>query len=87
MEAYRETNFFLAKIVQEEAWLMSTIPNIIYPLLKEFMDIYSEEFTSELPLLRNNQHCIDLTPRASLPNLSHYKLNPTKQQILKEIMV
>jgi len=47
-------------------------------LLKEFVDVVPEEIPSELPPLRDIQHVIDLVPSSQLPNLPHYRLNPTE---------
>ena len=52
------------------------IPEAIQPLIKEFEEFFPEELSAGLPLMHDIQHCIDLAPRASLPNLPHYKMNP-----------
>ena len=50
-----------------------------YPaFLQEFANVFPRELTESLPPDRDIQHFIDLIPRASLPNLPHYRLNPAQ---------
>jgi len=51
--------------------------------LKKFADVFPEELSDSLPLMRDIQHAIDLVLRSSLPNLPHYRMNPTKHAELK----
>jgi len=60
------------------------LPVEIDDLLKEFADVVLEELPSELPSLRDIQHAIDLVPGSQLPNLPHYRLNPTKRAELNK---
>jgi len=55
------------------------IPSEFDELLKEFANIIPDELPGELPPLRNIQHAIDLVPGSQLPNLPHYRLNPSEQ--------
>ena len=58
------------------------ILEVIQPLIKEFEELFLEELPVGLPPIHDIQHCIDLAPRASLPNLLHCRMNLQKGQIL-----
>ena len=63
---------------------VSTTPADSYPaFLREFADIFPTELPDMLPLDRTIQHFIDFIPGASLPNLPHYRLNPTQSAELQ----
>jgi len=57
-------------------------PKEIVEALKEFEDVFPKDLPDQLPPLRDIQHVIDLVPGATLPNLPHYRLNPSKHQEL-----
>ena len=59
------------------------IPLEAEPILAEFTQVFPEELPDHLPPLRDIQHAIDLVPGATLPNLPHYRLNPTEHAELK----
>lgn len=54
--------------------------------LNDYIGICSAIMPSGLPPLHRIQHCIDLIPGSSLPNLAHYKMCPKEQEILHYII-
>ena len=52
-----------------------TILSKVAPIITEFADVFPNDLPDQLQPLRNIQHAIDLVPRATLPNLPHYRMN------------
>ena len=69
-------------VMDEESKKVVEILEAIQPLIKEFEELFLEELLAGLPPMCDIQHCIDLAPGASLPNLSHYRINPLDGKIL-----
>lgn len=51
-------------------------------IMAEYGDVFLEELPNELLLMRHIQHVIDLVPGATLPNLPHYHMEPTRYEEL-----
>ncbi|KAL6337994.1 hypothetical protein AAG906_007797 [Vitis piasezkii] len=59
---------------------------LLLPLLEEFKDMIPDEILIGLPPMRNIQHCIDLVPRATLPNKVVYRMNSFQQAELQKLV-
>ena len=53
-------------------------PQEVIELLEDFKDVFPDALLDHLPPLRDIQHAIDLVLGATLPNIPHYRMNPTK---------
>jgi len=53
------------------------------PVIDEFVDVFPEDLPDQLPPMCDIQRAIDLVSGASLPNLLHYRINPTERVELK----
>nr|GEY10742.1 hypothetical protein [Tanacetum cinerariifolium] len=62
--------------------IMKNVPPKLHDLFFEFKNIMPDELSDGLPPLRDTQQQINFIPRASLPNLPHYHMSPTEQDIL-----
>ena len=51
-------------------------------MLNEYKEIVAEDIPNGLPPMRSISHCIDLIPRASLPNKALYRLTPIENEEL-----
>ena len=67
-------------VVKEEIGPTIEVPEKMKPMLEEFERIVHDELPDELPTIRDIWYHIDLIPRASLPNLSHYRMNPKESK-------
>ena len=62
------------------------IPVDIRQLILQFEDVFPTELPSDLPPMRDIQHCIDLVPCESLPNRPAYIITPLeKEEIQKQV--
>ena len=59
-------------------------PQEVVKLLEDFRDVFPDDLPDHLPSLRDIHHAIDLVLGATLPNLPHYRLNPTEHAELQK---
>lgn len=62
---------------------MMEVPPSIHQVLREYTDVTLEELPDELPPMRDIQHTIDLVLDTPLPNLPHYRMNPSEHAELR----
>ena len=53
-------------------------PQEVTKVSEEFKDVFLEDLPNQLSPLRDIQHAIDLVLSSTLPNLPHYRMNPTE---------
>jgi len=61
----------------------SQIPGHNRPIFEEFSEVLPKDLPGELSPMRDIQHAIDLVPRVTLSNLSHYRMNPAEHAELQ----
>ena len=61
----------------------SSISDNFPEFLQDFAAVFPTESPNALPPDRSIQHFIDFVPRSTLPNLPHYRLNPTQSAELQ----
>ena len=66
--------------------LLDDLPTPIASLLQEFEDIFPDETPSGLPLIRGNEHQIDLISGTTIPNRPAYRSNPEEIKELQKQM-
>lgn len=71
---------------QKKSLDVSPIPPEAVSLLEEFANLIPIELPEGIPLMHDIQHCIDLIPSSSLPNLPHYRMSPKEHEILQNII-
>jgi len=53
-------------------------------MLEEFKEVVHDKFPERLPNMRDISHHINLISEATLLNLSHYRMHPKDNEVLKE---
>jgi len=71
-------------MVKEEVAPSIEVSEKVKPMLEGFKRVVHDELPERLPSIKDIQHHIYLIPRASLPNLPHYRMNPKESEVLKE---
>ena len=74
--------FYLVALYSSSDPSLDFSPEII-SIFQEFAQVFSIELPDKLPPMQDIQHAIDLVLGATLPNLSHYHLNPSEHVELK----
>nr|GFA21625.1 reverse transcriptase domain-containing protein [Tanacetum cinerariifolium] len=70
-------------LIGEEVVEGSEIPEAMFPLLKEFFDVFPDELHDALPHLCDIQHHIDLEPGSQLPNTPLDIMGPGEHEELR----
>ena len=82
----KETKQRSALVVKEEFTPSTEVSEKVKLLVKESKRFVHNEISERLLSTRYIHH-IDIISRASLPNLSHYRMNSKKSKVLKEEVV
>ena len=69
-------------LVGKSVNLESKFPKTTTTLLEEFAGVFPPKLPNALPPIRDIQHQIDLVPKTTLPNKSHYRMSPKKHEQL-----
>jgi hypothetical protein len=77
----REPNAPFFVLVYKDTLLVTnnlphTLTSVVFYLLQEYEDVFSEEIPPGLPPKRSIEHQIDIIPGAPLPNRPPYRTNP-----------
>ncbi|XP_020258806.1 uncharacterized protein LOC109835232 [Asparagus officinalis] len=85
MKDVKQSDEIYALVVsgKEESTTVET-PHEVQTLLQQFDAVMPDDLPSELPMLRDVQHQIDLIPGSRLPNLPHYRMSPKEGEILQK---
>jgi len=58
-------------------------PEEVREVLEEFLDVFPSELLDALPPMSDVQHAINFIPGVTLPNLPHYRMNPSEHAELQ----
>nr|GFC67083.1 uncharacterized protein [Tanacetum cinerariifolium] len=59
------------------------VPSQVISVLEEFADVVPQELPSDLPPMRDIQHCIDFVSGSAIPHKAAYRMSPQEHEELK----
>lgn len=72
----------ISKLNEQESKHGAQLP-VITSLIAEFLDLTPVELLNHLPPMHEIQHAVDFIPRATLPNMTTYRMSPKQHQELQ----
>ena len=83
MKEVEDAAIYVLAIRESGRFSNMEVPPMVRPILEKYQDVFPDDLPNELPPLRDIQHAIDFVPGSTLPNLPHYRMNPTEHAELK----